>query len=81
MWIKFFWTNIRWSNKSFADSISQTNESYAKESLTNDSFALIPGEDEVEVVVAAAREVADPKGFLSMKAITKLLLPEEKEER
>ena len=52
-----------------------------KESLTNDSFVLIPGEDEVEVVVAAAREVADPKGFLSMKAITKLLLPEEKEER
>ena len=61
--------------------ISQTNESYVKESLTNNSFALIPGEDEVEVVVAAAREVADPKGFLSMKAITKLLLPEEKEER
>ena len=61
--------------------IFQTNESFMKESLTNDSFALIPGEDEVEVVVAAARAVADPKGFLSMKAITKLLLPEEKEER
>ena len=51
------------------------------EYLTNDLFALIPGEDEVEVVVAAAREVADPKGFLNVKAITKLLLPEEKEER
>ena len=33
------------------------------------------------MVVAAARAVADPKGFLSIKAVTKLLLPEEKEER
>ena len=42
---------------------------------------LIAGEDEIEVVISAAREVADPKGFISMKDITKLLLPEEKEER
>ena len=33
------------------------------------------------MVVAAARAVADPKGFLSIKDVTKLLLPEEKEER
>ena len=40
-----------------------------------------PGDDEIDVVVAAARAVADPKGFLSIKAVTKLLLPEEREER
>ena len=44
-------------------------------------FSPIAGDDEIEVVVAAARAVADPKGFMSIKAVTKLLLPEEKEER
>ena len=49
--------------------------------LTTESFGLIAGEDEIEVVISAARAVADPKGFLSMKDVTKLLLPEQKEER
>ena len=47
----------------------------------NEPFSLIPGDDEIDVVVAAVRAVADPKGFLSIKAVTKLLLPEEREER
>ena len=41
--------------------------------LTTESFGLIAGEDEIEVVISAARAVADPKGFLSMKDISKLL--------
>ena len=43
-----------------------------------ESLSLIPGDDEIEVVLAAVKSVADPKGFLSIKAITKLLLSEEK---
>ena len=47
----------------------------------SESLSLIPGDDEIDVVLAAVKSVADPKGFLSIKAITKLLLSEEKEER